>query len=126
MSSTSFASINFNDPESVRIFQEHSTNMCPAYKVDNGSDFTFNINIISNKDKQNSYVVSGKLNMPNFNEKLYVKYNASSPPTYNSNFSGSGLPYPNEEVAFENTPNRGVAEVINGDFSFVLSVFLFF
>jgi len=119
-SSNSFASINFNDPNSASIFDKHSSEMCDSYKKSNGDDFSFNLKLFKKKDEKNSYVVSGKLNYPNFNKKLYIKFNASSPPDYNANFSGSGLPFPNEEVAFENTPNRGVAEVYNGDFSFVL------
>ena len=38
---------------------------------------------------------------------LYMEYWAASPPTYLQNFSGSGLPYPTKEIAFENSPNRG-------------------
>ena len=48
MSSASFASINFNDPNSEQIFKEHSNNMCPAYKVPNNSDLVFNINVVKN------------------------------------------------------------------------------
>lgn len=120
MSDNSFASINFNDPQSLAIFENHSNKMCPIYKEDDGNTFNFNIHLKKIQDTNNGLVVSGKLNLPNFSEKLFVKYTASSPPTYNSNFSGSGLPYPNEIVAFENSPNKGVAEVINGDFSFTI------
>lgn len=121
MSDNSFASINFNDPESLSIFQNHAKMMCPLYKEDDGSSFNFNINIKKIENKNNGFVITGKLNRPNFTQKLFVKYTASSPPTYNSNFSGSGLPFPNELVAFENSKNKGVAEVINGDFTIVLS-----
>jgi hypothetical protein len=119
-SSNSFASINFNDPESSNIFEKHSQTMCSTNKTSNGDDFTFDIKIIKKEDKTNAYVVTGKLKFPNFTRKIFIKYNASSPPDYNSNFSGSGLPFPNEEVAFENTPNKGITEVKNGDFSFVI------
>jgi len=120
MSDNSFASINFNDPESMHIFMEHEKSMCPSYKVNNGTEMNFSIKIIQQQDMKNSFVISGSLSMPNFNNNLFIKYNASSPPTYNSNFSGSGLPYPNEYVAFENTPNKGTVEIRNGDFAFVL------
>lgn len=120
MSDNSFASINFNDPESLSIFQNHNNMMCPLYKEDDGSTFNFNIQIKKAQNTNNGFVISGKLNTFNLTNKLYVKYTASSPPTYNSNFSGSGLPFPNELIAFENSPNKGIAEVINGKFSFIL------
>lgn len=48
-----------------------------------------------------------------------IVYYASNPVTYNSSFSGSGLPFPNPEVAFENTPNNGtVSTSANGEFEF--------
>ena len=119
-SGNSFASINFNDPNSPTIFEKHSQEMCASYKKSNGNDFTFNLKLFKKKDEKNAFIVSGNLEYPNFVQKYFIKYNASNPPNYNSSYSGSCLPFPNETVAFENTPNRGVAEVINGDFSFVL------
>ena len=119
-SGNSFASINFNDPNSPAIFEKQSQEMCPSYKKSNGNDFTFNLKLFKKNDEKNAFIVSGNLEYPNFKQKYYIKYNAPNPPDYNCNFSGSGLPFPNEEVAFENTPNRGVSEVINGDFKFVL------
>jgi hypothetical protein len=119
-SGNSFASINFNDPNSSTIFEKHSNEMCASYKKSNGNDFSFNVKLLKKKNEKNAYIVTGSLEYPNFTQKYFVKYNASSPPDYNANFSGSALPFPNEEVAFENTPNRGVAQVTNGDFSFVL------
>jgi hypothetical protein len=115
MSNNSFAGINFNDPNSLSIFEN-----VPNYNNSKSNDFNINIKINQNKNIKNSLLVSGKLNRPNFTEKLYIKYNASNPPTYSSDFSGSGMPFPNEEIAFENSPNKGVVEVINGDFNFTL------
>lgn len=119
-SGNSFASINFNDPKSPNIFEKHSQEMCSSYKKSNGNDFTFNLKLLKKKDEKNAYIVSGKLEYPNFVQKYYIKYNGANPPNYNSTFSGSGLPFPNEDIAFENTPNRGVAEIVNGDFKFVI------
>jgi hypothetical protein len=115
MSDNSFAGINFNDNQSAQIFEIQKNTMCPRYKNLNESGFVININVKNNN--KNAFVVSGKLNYPT-SRKLYIKYSAANPPTYNSNFSGSGLPYPSEEVAFENTPNRGVVPIINGEFNF--------
>jgi hypothetical protein len=40
-----------------------------------------------------------------------LHYWAANPPTYMESVSGSALPYPNEEVAFENTPNKGMITI---------------
>jgi len=116
MSDNSFAGINFNDPESAQIFENHSRMMNPIYKNLNESGFVVSLKV-KNNNLNNSFVISGKLDN-SFGSEKFIKYSASNPPTYNSNFSGSGLPYPTEEIAFENTPNRGVVPVINGEFTF--------
>jgi len=43
---------------------------------------------------------------------------AAAPPTYGTSFSGSGMPYPNPLVAYDRTPNKGVVNVVNGQFNF--------
>jgi hypothetical protein len=115
MGDNSFAGINFNDKESSQIFESHKNTMCPRYKNSNESAFVVSLDIKNNNN--NVFTIYGKLNQV-LNEKRYIKYSAANPPTYNSNFSGSGLPYPTEEIAFENTPNRGVVEIMDGEFSF--------
>jgi hypothetical protein len=45
-----------------------------------------------------------------------IMYWAPNPPTYTTSFSGSGLPYPNPDIAFENTPNRGAVKTVGGNF----------
>ena len=47
-----------------------------------------------------------------------LNYVASAPATFRQSYMGSGLPYPNEEIAYDNTPNRGEAAIHNGKFSF--------
>lgn len=118
MGDNSFAGINFSDPESKKIFEEQSKMMCPKFKTKNESDFVVNLKI--KKLKDDSFMVSGNVKTNPLSEQLFVKYSAPNPPTYNSNFSGSGLPYPTEDIAFENSPNKGVVEVMNGTFSFSL------
>lgn len=39
--------------------------------------------------------------------QVYVQYWAAAPPNYRTSFAGSGLPFPNEEIAFQNSPNVG-------------------
>ena len=115
MSDNSFAGINFNDPQITQIFKNQSEQMCSSYKLKNNSDFIINIKV-DNQQNSNQYIVNGTVSGNKVN-KYYVKYVAANPPTYNANFSGSGLPFPNENVAFENTPNKGTVEVINGNFT---------
>jgi hypothetical protein len=38
---------------------------------------------------------------------VFVQYWAASPPDYRTSFSGSGFPFPNEETAFDRSPNIG-------------------
>lgn len=59
-------------------------------------------------------IVSGTTD---FNVKSLM-YWAAAPPTFGTSFSGSGMPYPNPVVAYDRTPNKGVAEVTNGRFEF--------
>ena len=42
-----------------------------------------------------------------FTSKTRLKYWAASPNTCTYSSSGAGLPFPNEEIAYENTPNKG-------------------
>lgn len=49
-----------------------------------------------------------------------VYYWAAAPPTYGTSFYGSGHPYPNPVVAYDNTPNKGTVKVENGSFTFNL------
>ncbi len=62
------------------------------------------------------YIVKGSVQTKTTNAT--VMYWAANPPTYTTSFSGSGLPYPNPEVAYENTPNRGAVKTSGGQFQF--------
>jgi hypothetical protein len=77
-------------------------------------------------------VCKGKIVMPD-NERVIVmgevlvptksnvlKYISSAPYDSISSFSGSGLPFPNSKVAFENNPNKGVVPILNNQFKFNL------
>lgn len=46
---------------------------------------------------------------------------AAAPVTRGIGFSGSGMPYPNREIALESTPNRGTVDSPDGTFSIVLA-----
>lgn len=60
-------------------------------------------------------IVRGQVNNLNVDKIMFW---AAAPPTYGTSFSGSGHPYPNPIVAFDRTPNRGVAKVEGGRFEF--------
>ena len=49
---------------------------------------------------------------------IYVKYWAANKPNYGLSYAGSGLPFPNEHIAFQDTDNSGVTEVKGGSFTF--------
>jgi len=48
-----------------------------------------------------------------------VRYWAASPPDLRQSYSGSGLPFPNPEIAFDGTTNRGTVKCDrDGNFEF--------
>jgi hypothetical protein len=48
----------------------------------------------------------------------FVTYTASAPPDIRMSRIGSGLPFPNERTAYENSPNSGQALIRAGQFRF--------
>ena len=122
MSLDSFAGVNHNDPESQKVFEYRKNNMCSEFHCAEKSLPLCDLKIM--KDTEKSYMVSGTLkgNLLQLSNQtsLYIKYWASNPPDYSSNFSGSALPFPNEEIAFEKSTNVGHSELIKGNFSITL------
>ena len=80
---------------------------------------TFQNNICNGKI---SYYPNGDLEIKgqvtDVAEGSEVFYWAATPPTYGTSFYGSGHPYPNPIVAYEETPNKGSVKVSGGKFSF--------
>ncbi len=113
MSQTNFAGISFGY-DADKIFKYRDENMCMRWKCSSAEyeDCGLNIKYNANGD----FIIDGSTNV----NADFVKYWAASPPTFILSFAGSGLPYPNEEVAFEKTPNQGVAKIENGNFRFAL------
>lgn len=61
-------------------------------------------------------IIQGQLkNIATKNSKLY--FWAAAPPTYGSSFSGSGMPYPNALTAYDRTPNKGVLNITDNNFT---------
>ena len=71
-------------------------------------------NVVEDKGS-GEYVISGETSAP---DGAMVLFWAPNPPNYNTGFSGSGLPFPNPDIAFDNTPNKGAVKVINKKFQF--------
>jgi hypothetical protein len=126
MGDNSFAGINFDDSESPKIFEYHRKNMCSEIRNEidnNNSSFLSNLDIDKNVNNGGCLIkgsLKDDLYARSLVENIFIKYIAANPPTYNSNFSGSGLPYPNVDVAFENTPNKGIIKVENGKFNIII------
>lgn len=71
---------------------------------------------ILSKQIDGDIVIKGKVKTNNPNP--IIVFWASNPPTYNSSFSGSGLPYPNPTIAYENSKNTGIVKANNYEFTF--------
>ncbi len=78
-----------------------NNNSCHGVVMDNG---------------QGHIVIQGKLSNTQGNQK--IQYWASSPADYITSYSGSGLPFANEEMAYNNSPNIGSINCSDGSFSF--------
>lgn len=64
---------------------------------------------------QGNFTVKGKVE--DFGNSKILFW-APNPPTYLNSYSGSGLPYPNATIAYENTVNKGTTTCKNGEFQF--------
>jgi hypothetical protein len=62
------------------------------------------------------YVVKGMTR--SFGSSAKLLFWAANPASRGYSCAGSGLPYPSAEMAFEDTPNRGVVHINNGYFEF--------
>lgn len=49
-------------------------------------------------------------------EPQTIVWRAAAPVTRGIGFAGAGQPYPNKDIAFENTPNQGIVESSDGSF----------
>ena len=67
---------------------------------------------ITTKDKRH-LILKCKINDTVKNN--VVHFRAPSPPNFNESFSGSGLPFKDEQQAYFNTPNKGTVKTINNE-----------
>jgi len=117
---TNFAGISFS-MDTENIYLKRDEEMCNRW-----SEKTTNFKMMEVKTYKNPYgnfKVTGNINNMNgvkvpSDGNIYVKFWAPSPPTYVQSFSGSGLPYANFNMAYENTPNKGTVPLVNNSYSF--------
>lgn len=62
------------------------------------------------------YLVKGKID--NGPRDALITYWAANPPTFSVSYAGSGLPYANPLMAYENSPNKGSVKAVDGNFQF--------
>lgn len=117
MTSTFAGPSYFNDSRDV--FKYRDETMCSKWKKDEAYYGEFSISTFQNS--KGDMVIYGNVEpkfFENFSKyKLNLKYWAANSPESRSSFSGSGLPFPNETIAYQNTNNQGNYELINPNFS---------
>ena len=118
MSTSAFAGPTYN-MNMDKVFKYRNENMCNTWRRDDKYYGLFGLTTYQNQN--GNLVIHGKVKNNLFKlinkMKIRLKYWAANPAGISSSFSGSGLPFPNEEVAFENTPNQGMIEIYDVNFS---------
>lgn len=118
--SNSFAGINFGY-DSEKIFKYRDENMCSDWKNIAEKEYMMcKIEVLGNN--QGNYVINGNIknHLKSFAkfQDIFIQFWATNKCTRGYSFNGSGLPFPNEEIAFENTTNKGVIKLLDGEFTF--------
>ena len=66
--------------------------------------------------------IDGEYTVKGFDEDIRnddtIIFWAANPATYNGSYSGSGLPFPNPEIAYQNSINKGSAKAVGGYYEF--------
>jgi len=89
--------------------------MCDKWKSDYVKNITCKGMVYDSGDGE--YIVKGHIDSLGDSKILYW---AANPPTYTTSYTGSGLPYANPDMAYDNTPNRGLVKAVGGKFEFRL------
>ena len=71
---------------------------------------------IVEQDINGDFIVRGF--EPSIISSATIIFWAANPPTYNGSFTGSGIPFPNPEIAYHNTINKGSVKTIGGHYEF--------
>tara|TARA_B100001123_G_C14989099_1_gene898846 strand:+ start:127 stop:774 length:648 start_codon:yes stop_codon:yes gene_type:complete len=101
------------------IFKYRDNEMCSKWRKDDSYFGQFSISTFQNN--KGDIVLYGNVK-PEFFEsfskyKINLKYWAANSPDSHCSFSGSGLPFPNETIAYENTKNQGSLPIVDLNFS---------
>ena len=118
---SAFAGIS-TGADTKSVFKYRDEAMCNKWKRTDEEFLLCKFNVYSNPvgNYQVNGLTKGVITDVGAVKQIYAKYWASNKPTYSESYSGSGLPYANEHMAYENTENRGIVEVENGGFKFTL------
>ena len=121
MGDNAFAGISFGyDNEKVMNYRKD--NMCSKWESCYKNFEPLSVTLM--KNTEGDYIVSGKLQNSLLKyatqTNVFVKYWASNSPNYRTSYAGSGLPFPNEEVAFQESDNVGMVK-LNGQ-SFIIKL----
>lgn len=82
------------------------------------SDLRFNCDGLVLDSGSGEFKVKGRIEDPEY-KNVNIQWWAANPPNYLTSFSGSGLPYPNPETAYDNTQNQGIVKTDDeGNFEF--------
>lgn len=75
--------------------------------------------VVRRNPSDGSVVVTGRITgLGSIAQQIVWK--AAAPVTRGIGFAGAGQPYPNREIAFENTPNQGTLQSVDGSFTLQL------
>jgi len=78
-----------------------------------------NTDNVLTSDENGEFTVKGY--EENIDSSSTLIYWAANPPTYNGSFTGSGLPFPSAEIAYENSSNRGKVRTTGGHYEFKIN-----
>jgi hypothetical protein len=122
MSQHAFAGISFGDPDREKIFDFRREALCDKWIPHSLEIADATMELYQNL--VGDLIVKGQLRgnfaAASLLPTARLRWWAANPPTYGQSYAGSGLPYPNEDVAFEGTPNNGICQVEGGSFNFMM------
>lgn len=119
---SAFAGISFGY-NSDAIFEYRKKHMCDKWKNTVHKEFMMcNVSVMDNN--KGNYVFEGNIKsylgeLGNIQD-IYIQFWAPSKPTRGYSFPGSGLPFPNEAIAYQDTTNKGAILITGGKFTFNL------
>jgi len=108
---------------SKNVFDYRNKNMCNEWKNDSAKFLFTKCDIIHKPNSNKPIIIKGSVNniFSAISSINFIKYWAANSPDYRFSFPGSALPFPNEDVAFENSTNSGVLPIKNSAFTFHLA-----